>query len=245
MKRILIIAVPLLVIAAACVSVLPGAPVGQPSEQPAPTSPLPGQEEPSPVEVAVIKQLAGNLGLESSQIFVVSNTQVEFSDACLGVTLQDVMCAEVITPGHVIVLEANDVQYEYHTSEDGARIQPARLALTWKREGGLAGFCDSLTVFLSGEVYGNRCAPVADGRMSTFASMLSSPEQARFQSWIMHYGQLSVDASDPKGVSDRMLVTLSLAGTGNQVTLSSSEEQALLEFARSLYQRLYEQDPVK
>ena len=29
--------------------------------------------------------------------------------------------------------------------------------MTWKREGGIAGFCDSMTVYLSGEVHANSC----------------------------------------------------------------------------------------
>ena len=66
------------------------------------------------VEVAVVKQLASNLGLKESDISVVSNETVEFSDSCLGITMQDVKCAQVTTPGRIVMLEANNIQYEYH-----------------------------------------------------------------------------------------------------------------------------------
>src|SRR5262249_34858255 len=110
-----------------------------------------------PVEQAVIDRLASNLGIDKDSIVVMSDVSVEFPDSCMGVSMPDIMCSQIVTPGRIIVLEANDVQYEYHTSADGSTIQPASIALTWQRTGGIAGLCDSMTVFLSGEIYGNQC----------------------------------------------------------------------------------------
>ena len=191
-------------------------------------------------EVVLIRQLAENLGLEEADISVVSNEPVEFPDACLGVVMQDVMCAEVLTPGRIVVLEAGDIQYEYHVSEDGMRIQPATIALTWARDGGIAGFCDRLTVFLSGEVYGNRCASQSDGTMETFPNLLTAEQREQFDDWVSRYGAVSIDASDPQGVSDRMTVTLFFFGKGERTSLTSSDSQELMEFAQTIYQKLYE-----
>ena len=124
-----------------------------------------------PVEEAVVKQLATNLALKQSDISVVSNEVTEFTDACLGVVMVAAECGDVVTDGHTIVLEAKGIEYEYRTSADGDRIQPATLALIWKREGGIAGFCDSMTIFLSGEVYGSQCRSEPNGTMATFASI--------------------------------------------------------------------------
>jgi len=190
------------------------------------------------VEEMVIKQLASNLELDESDIAVVSSSDVEFSDACLDVAMQDVMCAQVVTPGKIIVLEVDGVQYEYHVSEDGALVQPATLALTWTREGGIAGFCDSMTVFLSGEVYGNQCRSEPNETMGTFADLLSSKERAQFNAWVKEFGQVELDASDPAGVSDRMEVTLSFYGSGNG-TLGKTDQQELLLWVQNLYQKLY------
>jgi len=197
-------------------------------------------ESPSlgPVEDAVIKQLANNLGLNEKDITVVSSTEVEFSDACLGVSMPDVMCAQVITSGRVIVLEADGVQYEYHTSVNGSRIQPATLALTWKREGGIAGFCDNLTVFLSGEVYGDQCK-TSDGRMKTFASLFTASEQKQFTTWVAKYGQVDLDASDPKGVADGMTVLLTFYGSGDSQP-SKDDGVAMFGWAQDVFQKLYE-----
>jgi hypothetical protein len=151
--------------------------------------------------------------------------------------MPDVMCAQVITPGRVIVLEVNGVQYEYHTSANGSRVQPATHALIWKRSGGIAGFCDTLVVFLSGEVYATQCKPQGDGRMGTFAKLLSSEEQAKFMDWMTTFAMSELDASDPKHVADRMTVTLEIFGLGTE-SPTKSEQQALFEFSQDLYQKL-------
>jgi len=140
--------------------------------------------------------------------------------------------------GHAILLEAKGIEYEYHTSADGERIQPATLALTWKREGGIAGFCDSMTVFLSGEIYGDQCRSESDGTMDTFANLFSASDHKQFDAWMTQFGDVTLDASDPKGVSDRMEVTLALYGLGGNKP-DKAEQQALFTWAQKLFQKLY------
>ena len=190
------------------------------------------------VEEVVIKQLATNLGLKESEISVVSNSEVEFGDSCMGVAMPEVMCAQVVTPGRSIVLEANGTQYEYHVSADGTRIQPATLAITWKREGGIAGFCDNLTIFLSGEVYGNQCKAQPNGTQGILKDLVSRSEFDLFNKLITEVGQVDIDASDPKGVADQMTVQLSVYGTGSG-SLSDSDKEQLLKVLQSLIQKLY------
>lgn len=190
------------------------------------------------VEEVVIKQLAQNLELQEGDISVVSDTLIEFGDACLGVAMKNVVCAQVMTPGHIIVLEANNIQYEYHTSEDGSRIQPATFALIWKREGGIAGFCDSLTVFLSGEVYGDQCKAQSNGTMGTFASLLSTSEREQFDTWFSQYGQTTLDASDPEGVADGMTLVIEFYGSGKGKPAQSIQGD-IFTWVQNLYQKLY------
>lgn len=190
-----------------------------------------------PAEETVIKQLVANLDLPENDITVISSEVVEFSDACLGITMEGVMCAQVITPGRIIVLEADDIQYEYHTSEDGDRVQPATLSLVWKREGGFAGFCDTLAVFRSGEIFITNCKAQAEGRMGTLASLLTLPEMQEFNKWTTGFGEVNLDASDPKGVADQMIITLQFFGTGSEEP-TESEQQELFNFAQDLYQEM-------
>lgn len=191
------------------------------------------------LEEIVIKQLAMNLGLKEDAISVVSSSDVEFSDSCLGVAMQDILCAQVVTPGKIIVLQSAGVQYEYHVSADGSLVQPATLALTWSREGGIAGFCDRLTVFLSGEIYGSQCKSQPNGTIGTLASSLSDEERQQFDDWIREFGEVKLDASDPKGVSDAMEVKLEFYGLG-QGSLTPADEQALFLWAQSIFQKLYQ-----
>jgi hypothetical protein len=196
-----------------------------------------GAENPGAVEDMVIKQLAANLGLQESDITVVSSKEIEFGDACLGVAMEGVMCAQVVTPGRIIVLEANGVEYEYHTSQDGSRVQPATLAMVWRREGGIAGFCDTMVIFRSGEVFTSKCDAPDDGKMGTFAGLLTSTEIQKFRDWTTALGEARLDASDPKGVADRMVVTLEFYGSGTEEP-AESQQQALFEFAQDIYQEL-------
>jgi hypothetical protein len=213
----------------------PGAGQSDPTSVPEDSSP---ENAPvGPAEETVVEQLAENLGLEESDIAVVSSEETEFGDACLDVPMEGTMCAEVVTPGRVIVLEANGAQYKYHVSEDGSRVQPATLAMVWKREGGIAGFCDILTVFLSGEVFASSCKTQDGSVMSTFSELLSAREQEQFHDWIAEFGEAKLDASDPKGVADRMVVTLDFYGTGDEPP-SQEEQRAMFAFAQELYPRV-------
>ena len=208
-----------------------------PTEPSVPAASTPGAAPAGPAEETVIKQLAANLGLKETDITVVSNEIVEFPDACLGITMEGVMCAQVVTPGRSIVLEANGIQYEYHTSETGDRVQPANLALVWKREGGIAGFCDTLAVFRSGEVFTTNCNAQAEGKMGTLAKLLTSREKQQFSDWITKLGEVKLDASDPKGVADQMIVNLEFSGTGSE-SPTESEQQVLFNFAQDLHREL-------
>jgi len=206
-----------------------------PTESSLPTDSAPEAAPSGPAAETVVKQLAMNLGLQESDITVISSEVEEFPDACLGITMEGVMCAQVVTPGRIIVLEANGIQYEYHTSEDGDRVQPATLALLWKREGGIAGFCDTLAVFRSGEVFTSKCNAQSEGRMGTLAGLLTARERQQFNDWTTGFGEVKLDASDPKGVADQMIVTLEFNGMGSE-TPTESEQQVLFNFAQDLYQ---------
>ena len=241
MRRVLFVITLALWLLTACAPAGPAA-----TEDPSyPSEPsYPGEEaapdtsaELTPAELGVIQQLAANLDLEENDISVVSREATEFGDACLGVAMEGVLCAQVITLGRILVLEANGMEYEYRISDDGSRVQPATLALIWKREGGIAGFCDNLTVFRSGEVFTTNCNSQAESRMGTFANLLTSSERQEFMGWIAEFDETQLDASDPEGVSDRMVVTAEFLGLGSK-TPTESEQQTLFNFAQDLYQEV-------
>ena len=64
--------------------------------------------------------LADELQISVDTVEVVSTEAVEWPDSCLGVNDPETMCAQVITPGYLVVLSVDGEQYEYHTNEDGS-----------------------------------------------------------------------------------------------------------------------------
>lgn len=67
--------------------------------------------------------LAGQLSISADEIKVTSVEAVEWSDRCLGVVTMGVMCAQAITPGYRVILDAQGKSYELHTDETGESIQ--------------------------------------------------------------------------------------------------------------------------
>lgn len=76
--------------------------------------PLPGSEQ---VLAAAVADLSERTGLPISQIRLVSMEAMEWSDTSLGCPQEGFMYAQVVTPGYLIVLEAQSQQYEYHTDQ--------------------------------------------------------------------------------------------------------------------------------
>ena len=75
--------------------------------------------------------------------------------------------------------------------------------------------------------------------MGIFSNLLTPAEQEQFALWVAEYEQVNIDASDPKGVSDRMVVTLTFMGHGDKQTILDADQPKMLEFAQMLYQGLY------
>jgi hypothetical protein len=70
--------------------------------------------------------LAEQLGIAATEIKVTSVEPVEWSDACLGVVIMGMFCAQGITPGYRVVLSAQGTSYELHTNENGDSIQEVK-----------------------------------------------------------------------------------------------------------------------
>ncbi len=195
-------------------------------------------EEPAPAPVAAEKvavhQLANNLRIQDSAVKVDSTTMVEWPDSCLGVAQQGVMCAQIVTIGYLFTLEADGRQYEYHTNGDASRIMPGTLAMDWAEKGGIAGVCENLTVYLSGEIFGQDCRPGGDGRMG----LLTAAQRTQLYAWYDKLANTTIDLSDPKGAADAMTRTADLFSSGPQQA-AQADKQAIFSFGQALYRSLY------
>jgi hypothetical protein len=233
MSKVLIVMTLLTLMSAACA---PQAPTGQPSIIVEPPTPTQVRDDLTPAQRAAITALSRNWALPAGEITLVSTEAVDWPDGCLGVYEEGLDCTQAITPGFRVILEADGKQVEYRTNEDGIDLRPATNVLTWKREGGIAGFCDYMTIYLSGEVHRSSCT---GGQYAEeyLIDLLSAEESAQMNEWVMTYGQVNIDASDPEGVSDRMVVILTFSGVGSEQAAATSDRQELLNFAQELYQR--------
>lgn len=74
---------------------------------------------------AVLADAEAQFGVDESEIDVESAAFQEWSNACLDAATPGEACAEVITPGFVIVISLGDSHYEYHTDLNGnVRLAP-------------------------------------------------------------------------------------------------------------------------
>lgn len=206
-------------------------PDSEPDGQTQPNNSDPGQTS---AEQAAARALSANLGIATDRIQFVSTEAVEWPDTCLGVPEEGLACAPATIPGFRVILETGDRQVEYRTDEDGMQVRPATLLMRWRREGGFAGFCDYLTVYLSGEVHRYSCkgGEVSQERL---IDLLPQEEIEKLEGWVQQYGEVSIDASDPKGVADGMVMMLEFRGLGTQEqTLAPADEAAMLALAELL-----------
>lgn len=187
-------------------------------------------EVPSP-EGAAVKALVDKLGVTVPEIKLVTVEAVEWPDSCLGVSRPDARCAQAITPGYRVVLDYGGQTYTFHTDADGTSVVEALATLTWTRQGGIAGFCDSLRVATDGQAASTTC------NQTEAQAELTEAELVQLKAWAERFSAVVIEQADPEGVSDRMTITLQMTGLGNEQP-TEAEQQAMLEWAQAVYTRL-------
>ncbi|MCE7983312.1 MAG: SH3 domain-containing protein [Caldilinea sp. CFX5] len=86
------------------------------------------------------------------------------------------------------------------------------LVFAWRREGGIAGFCDDVTVYVSGDAYVTSCKgnePQDLGRLR-----LSSNQLQVVYDWVDTLQPFEVEQSDP-ATADAMTTRIVFSGAGN------------------------------
>ena len=93
-----------------------------------PSTPTPEVFNPLPPEQrafeAVREELARQLGLDPLDIQLAEITPVDWPDACLGLPGSGESCAQVVTPGFRVVVEAGGKSYEFRTNREGSLVRP-------------------------------------------------------------------------------------------------------------------------
>ncbi|MDX1665398.1 MAG: hypothetical protein R3272_16510 [Candidatus Promineifilaceae bacterium] len=120
-----VLVLPLLLIVACqpAVEPEPGVPGEAPVDEEQVTVDLPEQ-----VVEQVQQVLAQALGIEPAEITIVSVEQTEFPNACLGLAEPGELCAEVITPGFEIAVDAADESFTVRSDLEGTEVRVEELA---------------------------------------------------------------------------------------------------------------------
>lgn len=88
------------------------------------TMPEAGGADPDhPAVQAAIQALSNTLQADPSTITVVEVTPMEWTDSCLGLGGPQEMCLQVITPGYLVVLSVDGVEYQFRTDQSGDIIR--------------------------------------------------------------------------------------------------------------------------
>lgn len=105
------------------------------------------------------------------------------------------------------------------------------LAFAWHREGGIAGFCDDLTAYVTGLLYASSCQGQTPENLGS--RWMTSDELERLYAWIDEYAPFEY-LHDDGAVADSMKVTLIFSGAGASEA-DEAIQQEIVAFAQELY----------
>jgi heat shock protein HslJ len=80
-------------------------------------------DQPVPAALNAQQWLAERLGLRLEQVEILAFEPGEWSDSCLGWGLAHESCLQALTPGWLVTLKADGVEYEVRTDETGSVVR--------------------------------------------------------------------------------------------------------------------------
>lgn len=105
----------------------------EPAPAPAPAPPVVAPPVTPPatagesVQRAAREAVANAAGVAADAVTVLSSEAAEWPDSCLGLADADTLCAQMLTPGWRVVLEAGGRRWTARTDADGrvVKVEPA------------------------------------------------------------------------------------------------------------------------
>lgn len=105
-------------------------------------------------------------------------------------------------------------------------------AFHWRRVGGIAGFCDELTVTVSGFAYPTSCK---DNSAANLGRVRLTAEQLhRLYAWVDGLKSFELDQSDPITAADGMSLRVTFSGAGSKAA-DQADQDAILAFGSELF----------
>jgi hypothetical protein len=113
------------------------------------------------------------------------------------------------------------------------RSDPAvGVAFVWDREGGLAGFCDGLTAYITGQLIATTCKSGNSERLGQ--RWMSAEELEQLYAWIDEYAPFNF-LHDDGDVDDAMKFGINFTGAGS-TEADEETQQVIVEFAADLFE---------
>jgi hypothetical protein len=106
-----------------------------------------------------------------------------------------------------------------------------KTVLLWEREGGIAGFCDGLSVTEDGQAQATSCQ--SGGGEDRGSVALSPEEKNQLDAWVLQYVSFDKEIKDD-ATADGMTTRIQLFGAGDQEA-TDAEVQEIVAFAESVY----------
>lgn len=122
---------------------------------------------------------------------------------------------------------AEAVETETTEPQAAAAAMPD-VIFTRHREGGIAGFCDDITVYGDGQFEIESCKGDA-----TRSAQLTAEQIATVEAWAMSYDAFSYGSKDP-ATADAMTISLDFNGVGAEA-MTEEQQVEMVNFANELF----------
>lgn len=192
---------------------------------PATAAPSPGGTPvPPDAALAVWRLLAQQLQADPAEVSIASFQPVDWPDACLGVEIPGRVCAEVVTPGYIVVLKVAGRSYEYHTDMSGEDYQLASapepdipdVAVVWTSPGEP---CRTARIGSQAVAFGACGGVLMEGR---YVPGMDAERQGQYRDFTAAYAPFK--AETPAG-------SVEFSGQGAAVA-TAAEQRMIAEWAR-------------
>ncbi len=137
---------------------------------------------------------------------------------------------QTATPAEERML-AEWAQLAYHEASAGRSGASWGLAFAWHREGGIAGFCDDLTVYVTGRVYASSCR--GNEPQTLGKARLDAAQLAQLYDWVDTLQSFEFEQRDPS-VADAMTIRMVFSGAG-EIPASAEIQAGMETFASTLF----------
>jgi hypothetical protein len=119
----------------------------------------------------------------------------------------------------------------YQEAQKGSSGSSGGLALGWHREGGIAGFCNDLSIFLTGWAQPGTCNAGQVKNLTPYR--LKSADLEQLYAWMDALENFEYEQKDP-ATADAMTIKMVFIGAGS-AQVSPTQQEQMAAFASSIY----------